>query len=119
MKPKENIMKTKAKHAPAHQPSAPEKVRIKFHHEKAKSVYIAGAFNDWRPEATPMISLGNGQWVKELTLAPGRYEYRLVVEGEWICDPKAPECVPNPFGGCNSVLIVSALRTDPAPDKTT
>lgn len=86
--------------------SEPNKVRIEFHDEKAQAVFIAGTFNEWRPEAMPMIQLGEGRWRKELVLPPGRYEYRFVVDGEWITDPLAPDQVPNPHGGYNSVLIV-------------
>ena len=53
-----------------------------------------------------MIDLGDGHWVKELTLPLGRYEYRFVVSGEWMDDPNAKEVVPNPHGGINAVLIV-------------
>ena len=74
----------------------------------AHDVYIAGSFNEWQPQATPMISLGSGKWVKELTLPTGRYEYRFVVDGEWFSDPKAKEVAPNPFGTLNSVLTVRA-----------
>ena len=42
----------------------------------------------------------------ELLLAPGVYEYCLVVDGEWMADPSTEESVPNPFGGRNSVLRV-------------
>ena len=49
-----------------------------------QSVCIAGTFNDWRPEVTRMIHMGDGCWGKELSLPPGNYEYRLVVDGEWI-----------------------------------
>jgi len=51
-----------------------------------------------------MVPLGEGRWVKELALPPGRHEYRLVVDGQWRCDPAAVETVPNPFGGQNAVL---------------
>src|SRR5438128_9034777 len=77
---------------------AARKLRIEFHDEKSQAVFIAGTFNDWHPDATPMICLGDGRWVKELMLPPGRYEYRLVVDGQWICDPAAAEQVPNPHG---------------------
>lgn len=73
----------------------------------ARSVCIVGTFNDWRPEVSPMIHLGEGYWVKELSLPPGRYEYRLVVDGEWIPDPLAEEFVGSPFGGINSVVAIS------------
>jgi hypothetical protein len=39
-------------------------------------------------------------------LSPGRYEYRFVVNGEWVDDPKAKASVPNPHGGRNAVLVV-------------
>ena len=75
-------------------------------HPAAQEVCIAGTFNDWHPAATPMIPLGEGRWSKELTLPPGRYEYRLVVDGLWVDDPAAKETTPNPFGGVNAVLNV-------------
>jgi chromosome partitioning protein len=84
----------------------PRVVRLEFIHPTAQSVSIAGSFNDWRPGATPMLALGQGHWVKQLVLPPGRYEYRLVADGEWITDPLAQQTVPNPFGGVNSVLAV-------------
>jgi len=76
-------------------------------HPTANTVCIAGTFNDWHPEAKQMRSLGSGRWLKETVLAPGAYEYCLVVDGHWIPDPMAPETVPNPFGGRNSVLRVA------------
>ena len=74
----------------------------------AQEVCLAGSFNDWHPSVTPMIRLNDGQWVKELALPPGRYEYRFVVDGEWVDDPAAAELIPNPFGTANAVLVVAA-----------
>lgn len=84
-------------------------VQLQFTHPTAATVCIAGTFNDWRPEVTPMIPLGHGRWVKLLALPPGVYEYRLVADGEWFPDPLAGETAPNPFGGFNSVLKVDGL----------
>lgn len=81
-------------------------VRIEFTHPTAFNVCLAGTFNDWHPGAIDMIALGNGRWAKELALPPGTYEYRLVVDGEWMADPHAPESAPSPFGGGNSILRV-------------
>ena len=50
--------------------------------------------------------MGGGKWAKELSLAPGRYEYRFVVDGKWIDDPKAKAYMPNSSGGRNAVLHV-------------
>lgn len=86
----------------------PHPVRIEFHHEQAQAVFIAGTFNEWNPNTTPMIALGEGRWVKELALPPGRYEYRIIVDGQWTSDPAAAEQVSNSYGEFNSVLNVPA-----------
>jgi len=81
-------------------------VRFEFTHPTATSVCVAGSFNQWRPEAKTLHPEGGGRWHKETVLAPGAYEYCLVVDGQWMPDPLAKESVPNPFGGRNSVLNV-------------
>jgi 1,4-alpha-glucan branching enzyme len=73
----------------------------------ARQVFVAGSFNGWKPETTPLVPLGNGRWKGDLTLGPGRHEYLFVVDGQWRADPNARESVANPFGGRNSVIIVS------------
>lgn len=103
-------MKPKAKAKPVKQPNEP--VRLEFNHPTAKSVFIAGTFNDWRPDATPMFCVGGGRWIKDVTLAPGAYEYRLVVDGKWQHDPTCQQNAPNPFGGVNSVLTIKASPKD-------
>jgi 1,4-alpha-glucan branching enzyme len=84
-----------------------ELVRFEFTHATARAIGLAGTFNKWRPDVTPMMQWGDGRWMAELLLAPGAYEYRLVVDGEWMADPLAKETVPNPFGGRNSILRVT------------
>jgi 1,4-alpha-glucan branching enzyme len=84
-----------------------EPVRFEFTHPTASTVCVAGTFNDWHAEAKPIHPLGDGRWLKETVLPAGTYEYRLVVDGQWIADPLAPESVPNPFGGRNSLLKVA------------
>ena len=83
-----------------------EPVHFEFTHPTARAVCIVGTFNDWQPEAKPMHPSGNGHWLKETALAPGTYEYCLVVDGQWMPDPLAKDYVSNPFGGRNSVLKV-------------
>jgi 1,4-alpha-glucan branching enzyme len=99
-------MRTTSKHTKTTGGPVPQKIRIEFHAEHAQQVRLAGTFNDWRPDATPMLALGDGRWGKELMLPPGRYEYLFLVDGEWESDPTAPEQVPNPYGTHNSVLDV-------------
>jgi len=81
-------------------------VRFKFAHPTARTVGVAGTFNDWRSKTKSMIPLGNGHWLKEMILPPGIYEYCLIVDGVCRPDPRAKETVADPFGGLNSVLKV-------------
>jgi len=103
-------MKIKTKIS-ASQTKKPIAVRLEFRDDKAKAVSIAGTFNDWNPKAAPMLTTGPGQWVKELALSPGIYEYLYVVDGRWINDPQAVKSTPNPYGGRNSVLVVEQNNT--------
>ncbi len=82
-------------------------VLFEYRDEHARKVCIAGSFNDWKPDGLDMIDMGQGKWAKNLLLAPGIYEYRLVVDGKWICDPRARNSAPNPFGELNSILQVT------------
>ena len=93
----------------AARPEPPNQARASFELIKpdAKSACVAGSFNDWRPERAPLVPTGNGRWVADVALKPGRHEYLFVVDGQWIPDPNAKETVQNPFGGRNSILGVS------------
>jgi 1,4-alpha-glucan branching enzyme len=83
-------------------------VRFEFRHPTATTVCVAGTFNNWKPEAKTLHSSGVGDWWKETALAPGTYEYCLVVDGKWMPDPLAEQTVANPFGGRNSILTVAS-----------
>ena len=75
--------------------------------ETAKHVLIAGDFNNWSPMSTPMQTNGRpGVWTMKLPLAPGRYRYRLVVDGKWITDPHNQYVEANQFGELNNVIDV-------------
>ena len=101
-------MKHNHNHDNAPKPGPPlVPVRFEFTHPTAKTVCLAGSFNHWQPEAKTLHSSGVGHWWKETSLAPGNYEYCLVVDGQWMADPLARESVPNPFGGRNSILKVA------------
>lgn len=83
-------------------------IQIEFADAVAESVAIAGTFNDWRPEFTPMVPAGEGRWVRNLWLPLGTYEYCLVLDGnKWMPNPHSSETTPNQFGGFNSVLKVA------------
>ena len=73
---------------------------------QARQASVVGSFNNWDLKKTPMTKDLAAGWKATLALQPGRYEYRFVVDGQWISDPNAKETVSNPFGGTNSVLVV-------------
>ncbi|MBN1806417.1 MAG: AAA family ATPase [Sedimentisphaerales bacterium] len=74
---------------------------------RAGKVQVAGDFNDWQPENCTMQKVGeSGIWQTEMNLTPGRYRYRLVVDGQWQQDPYNELTEMNPFGGYNSVVEV-------------
>jgi len=93
---------------PPAKPALQPTISLEFVRPGAKQVAVAGSFNDWKPERTPLVQIGNGRWVGDLAVKPGRHEYLFVVDGQWLPDPNAKENVQNPFGGKNSVLTVSA-----------
>lgn len=74
---------------------------------RAQAVHIAGDFNGWKPEQTPLEKVGdNGNWQVKLPLDKGTYRYRLVVDGQWQQDPYNEMTEMNPFGDFNSILNV-------------
>jgi len=75
----------------------------------ATSVHLAGDFNGWSTSAEPMSDEdGDGVWTVTVPLAPGRYEYKFVIDGgaRWEHDAGNPETSPDPYGGKNSVITV-------------
>ena len=74
---------------------------------RAHTVQIAGDFNNWQPQQHTMEKVGDsGVWQTKVKLEPGRYRYRLVVDGQWQQDPYNEITELNPFGGFNSIIEV-------------
>ncbi len=91
--------------------SAARGAQVRFSYEPAvkspAQVSVAGEFNNWNADASLMTDAdGDGLFETTLEIAPGRYEYKFVVDGSWHEDPFAAEQVPDPYGGKNSVLVV-------------
>jgi 1,4-alpha-glucan branching enzyme len=72
----------------------------------ATEVALAGEFNSWSPDSLPLKRQGEGHWQTALTLKPGKYQYKFVVDGAWVTDPKATATQCNEFGTLNSVVEV-------------
>jgi len=87
---------------------SPKKKRVTFSlaAPDAEQVCLAGTFNEWDPEARVLKRNKAGAWTTWMSLAPGRYEYRFIVDGEWCADPECADSEPNEFGSTNSVVEV-------------
>lgn len=74
-------------------------------HNDAKRVILSGSFNKWNEEAFKMNKTTNG-WELTLQLKPNYYEYKFIVDGEWIEDPENKNKAINEFGGYNSCIDI-------------
>jgi 1,4-alpha-glucan branching enzyme len=72
---------------------------------EAGNVSVAGEFNHWDPLSHPKKDR-KGLWKVSLSLAPGTYQYRFFVDGQWQNDPSCTGSVGNPFGTLNCVKKV-------------
>jgi glycosidase len=73
------------------------------------TVNLAGTFNGWSKEATPMKSDGSGVWTIEIPLADGVHHYKFVLDGDkWLNDPNADKSleIDDGHGGMNSGLMI-------------
>lgn len=71
----------------------------------AKTVTIAGTFNEWNPAKDTLQKASNG-WAIDLKLNPGVYIYKFIVDEEWMEDPANPAKIMSEFGNYNSILEV-------------
>jgi 1,4-alpha-glucan branching enzyme len=92
--------------APELSKAAKRRVSFKITAPEAQQVFLSGSFNDWRYDATPLKKDATGCWKTQVSLSPGTYEYRFVVDGTWFDDAECPLRVENPFGSQNCVRIV-------------
>jgi hypothetical protein len=100
----ENMKKAELQRSP--RPNLLRRIPVTVKCDGARTVLITGDFNRWAAEGVRLSHNGNGTWHTELELAPGEYQYRLLVDGQWRDHLEASKKVPNPFGSNNCVLVV-------------
>lgn len=85
------------------------KLEFTYHNDRAESVALSGDFNGWLSTATQFERNGDGVWHAQIdVLPPGRYRYKLILNGEkWIEDPANAMKEPDEYGGFNSILHIS------------
>lgn len=91
---------------PADRTGDAREISLIFHGPAGIDIRIAGDFNGWAPDQGVTTERHDDVLIKTLRVSPGRYQYRLVVNGEWRADPTNPRFVTNEYGEINSVLDV-------------
>jgi 1,4-alpha-glucan branching enzyme len=89
-------------------PRTSEQRRVPFvvNAPQASEVIVTGDFTQWSKEGIRLKKSASGRWEATLSLAPGDYQYRLLIDGAWSDDPVAKKQIPNEFGTTNCVLEV-------------
>jgi Glycogen recognition site of AMP-activated protein kinase len=86
--------------------SSAKRTQFQLQAPKAGSVKLAADFTEWEKSPLQMNKDDEGIWVASVSLDPGEYAYRFIVDGEWFDDPAPFQILPNPFGTVNSVIQV-------------
>jgi hypothetical protein len=86
--------------------SAAKRTQFQLQAPAASSVKLAADFTDWEKSPLEMSRDDEGIWIASVSLSPGEYAYRFIVDGEWFDDPAPFEILSNPFGTVNSVIRI-------------
>jgi len=85
----------------------PKLVTLRFDDPDANSVSVIGTFNGWSPEHSRMRRTAEGTWEVTLSLRPGKYAYRFLINNrQQVLDPSSVYQEPDGYGGKNSVIFV-------------
>ncbi|MEO1032516.1 MAG: hypothetical protein AAFX55_13985 [Bacteroidota bacterium] len=71
----------------------------------AETVILSGDFNDWSEEDYKMTKIDDC-WVYSKRLSGGKYQYKFIVDGEWMTDPENSVKEYDDKGNINSVCMV-------------
>ena len=83
-----------------------QKITFSLAAPQAQAVLLAGDFTNWEQSPVALKKLKSGSWKGTVALAPGSYEYRFLVDGQWQDDPTCPNRRGNRFGSQNCVCVV-------------
>ena len=71
----------------------------------ASVVVLAGSFNGWN-QSQFLFGREGDEWVCRIDLDPGVYQYKFVVDGNWLLDPANPDTAEDDAGNVNNVLEI-------------
>ena len=97
-----------ARLAPAWPVVTPAGVRFALMNPEARSVALAGSFNQWSASSHPLVrETARGLWTIVVPLPPGEHLFMYVVDGaRWISPPLAEDYVDDGFGAKNGAVVV-------------
>jgi Glycogen recognition site of AMP-activated protein kinase/Domain of unknown function (DUF3471) len=74
-------------------------------HPDASLVVLTGSFNNWH-QSQLLFAREGDEWVCRVDLDPGVYQYKFVVDGDWLLDPSNPDTAEDEAGNVNNVIEV-------------
>lgn len=74
---------------------------------EARQVSLVGDFNEWNESLHPMVRQPDGAWALQVPLHHGHHQYRFLVDGNPVLDPKANGVARDPKGERVSLIAVS------------
>ncbi len=94
------------------------KMRYRFtfdpQNKKYKRIQIKGQMNEWNA-ASGYLFEKDGKWHIDFQLFPGKYQYKLIIDGKEKTDPNCRDSVSNNNGGYNSLLTLGNLNPSGLP----
>ncbi len=88
--------------------SKPEcKVTFSIEAKEAKTVEVAGVFNNWKSKKTPLKKLKNGTFKGSINLPTNKsYEFKYVVDGQsWVNDDNADKYIWNDYAASENGVV--------------
>lgn len=84
--------------------TAPGHQQVIFHLPGARTVAIAGEWNEWTPVA--LLRLDDDRWRADLSLSQGAHRFSLVVNGRRWVVPPGVATLPDDMGGQVGLLVI-------------
>jgi hypothetical protein len=71
----------------------------------ASLVVLTGTFVNWS-QSQLLFAREGDEWVCRVDLDPGVYQYKFIVDGDWLLDPSNPDKAEDEAGNVNNVIEV-------------
>jgi hypothetical protein len=71
----------------------------------ASLVVLTGTFVNWS-QSQLLLAREGDEWVCRVDLDPGVYQYKFIVDGDWLLDPSNPDTAEDEAGNVNNVIEV-------------